>query len=291
MSSVLPISARKTGELARLLEERGYGDKDFQFLIENPDQVVALLHGQMKLVNPFTKKRVQSEYYPDGYESKPVADQLAVLAKLYPQLDGSQVAALASSWEVLPDGAELLQVVPKLYSVAKLHRIDDPYGTGYGKCLELMLVHIAQSRTFYNYRKGRLTDPYLRLLEHTRQALKRLEAETPGDYLVIPMQSGLRYAGSSVSRARWDIEHSGQWSLPSWVVGHHLLTHPERGVRWEQLHLDGPGDEYSPDADGKFNSALCFYFYDFSDHRLEFGSRWVDFAHVLFGSASGFLGE
>ena len=43
MSTVQPISARKTGELARLLEERLRGDSSFQLLIEHPDEVVALI--------------------------------------------------------------------------------------------------------------------------------------------------------------------------------------------------------------------------------------------------------
>lgn len=43
-TSVLPISARKTGEFARLLEERGYGDGEFQLLNDNLGRVLALIN-------------------------------------------------------------------------------------------------------------------------------------------------------------------------------------------------------------------------------------------------------
>lgn len=40
--SVKPIAGRKLGEFARLLEERGFGDEDFQrFFIENMGEVIA----------------------------------------------------------------------------------------------------------------------------------------------------------------------------------------------------------------------------------------------------------
>lgn len=61
--SVLPISGRKTGELCRLLEERGKGDQQFQLLVENIDRLVFFL-GQLeagvekpvKFQNDMTKK-------------------------------------------------------------------------------------------------------------------------------------------------------------------------------------------------------------------------------------------
>jgi hypothetical protein len=44
MNSVEPITSRQSGELARLLEERGIGKQGFQKLIEHPEQVVSLLN-------------------------------------------------------------------------------------------------------------------------------------------------------------------------------------------------------------------------------------------------------
>ncbi len=46
MSSVKPITGRQSGELCRLLEERGISSGDFQRLIEHPDNVVALMLGR-----------------------------------------------------------------------------------------------------------------------------------------------------------------------------------------------------------------------------------------------------
>ncbi|MBI4023021.1 hypothetical protein HY375_02565 [Candidatus Berkelbacteria bacterium] len=242
------------------------------------------------IVNPYDDEYEESESgYPAGYRPKSVVEQLAIFALLYLGLDASHVAGLAERWHHLPDSAELLQVVPKLSAVARIREITDPYGVGYGPCLEVMLSQIGASRPFHNYRAGALTDRQVQLLAHTRQVLEQLEAETLGDYLVVPMQSGRLYAGSSVRRARWQAEYNDQWALPSWVVGHHLLVHPERLVAYEDLWIDCPGDEYRSDADGDFFSAL--YFFVVGGGQLGFSSHWVGDAVEGYGSASGVLGS
>ncbi|HQI74664.1 MAG TPA: hypothetical protein PLY37_02270 [Candidatus Pacearchaeota archaeon] len=65
-----------------------------------------------------------------------------------------------------------------------------------------------------------------------------------------------------------------------------LLTHPEREVQWEQLHVDCAGDEFAPDADGDFSSAPVF---DFNVGGVGFGASWFDDADGDYGSASAFL--
>jgi len=243
------------------------------------------------LINPYASEITESSYsYPANYEPKTVAEQIEVLQKIYKNLnlDASQVLKIAESIE-LPDGAEFLQVVPKLSAIAKAKGIRDPYGSNYGKCLEIMLLAISTSRTgFKNYREGALTKKHVRLLASTRRALIKLEKETLGDFLVIPMQSGLLYRGSSVRRAVWEIEHnSNQWALPSWVVGHHLLTNPDRLSSNKDLNIDCPGDQYSPGADGGWSSGLSFDF----DDVLRFGCSWVYDVGRLWSSASGFSPE
>ena len=106
-----------------------------------------------------------------------------------------------------------------------------------------------------------------------------------GDILVIPAQFGFRHRGKSVRRAR-ETFYDNEFGLSSFTVGTMLLTHPEREVEWEQLHIDCSGDEYSPDADGQFVDAPIFYWVV---GELHFSNRWTDDADEQFGSASGFL--
>ena len=79
-----------------------------------------------------------------------------------------------------------------------------------------------------------------------------------------------------------------EFGLGAFAVGCMLLTHPERLVRWEQLHIDCGGDEYDWLADGDWSRCPCF---SFGDVRVEFSANGVDCADQSFGSASGFLGS
>jgi len=67
-----------------------------------------------------------------------------------------------------------------------------------------------------------------------------------------------------------------------------ILSHPERLVRWEQLRIDCPGDEYSPDAGGRFDRAPIFYFHG---GEVMFNAYWVNDANEVYGSASGFVSQ
>ena len=106
-----------------------------------------------------------------------------------------------------------------------------------------------------------------------------------GDILVIPAQFGFRHRGKSVRRAR-ETFYDNEFGLGAFAVGTMLLTHPEREVEWEQLHIDCSGDEYSPDADGQFVGTP---FFNWFDGKLRFGVDWTVDANERYGSASGFL--
>jgi hypothetical protein len=250
------------------------------------DKLRELLSVRRILENPYANEKTSTDRdYPSGYRPKVPVTQLRTLKKLYPQLDASEVTGIVENLGALREGEELFQVVPKLSAIAHLHGIEDPYCTGYGQCLEVMFSHVAKAfSSFENYRKDRLSDKYVRLLAETREYLEKLEEATSGDYLVIPMQSGKLWRGFSVRNARIDIENVDQWSLPAWVVGHHLLTHPKRLPAESYLNIDCPGDEYSPGADGWLARSLCFRFWG---DGLRFGYYWTDDVLDYFGSASG----
>lgn len=61
MATVQPITSRQSGELSRLLEERGVGREGYQFLVKNPDLVVALIRSE----NSATKTVLTSENWLD----------------------------------------------------------------------------------------------------------------------------------------------------------------------------------------------------------------------------------
>ncbi|MBI2096147.1 MAG: hypothetical protein HYT43_00730, partial [Candidatus Taylorbacteria bacterium] len=128
---------------------------------------------------------------------------------------------------------------------------------------------------------------YLRLSERTAVALQMIGEKQKGDFLLIPAQFGLTHRGRSVRRVRV-VYAPHEFGLGSFIAGCMILSHPERLVQWEQLHIDCPGDEYSPGADGKFSHAPLFYF---DDGEVKFFAFWVGYAEEHYGSASGFVSQ
>jgi hypothetical protein len=223
----------------------------------------------------FANEEVKSEYdYPDGYAVKSVCEQLVELSKHFPGLNTSEVLACSKELATLPQGAEGWFVVPRWKKVA----------SSYNEAVEKVLDLIGKTRTFYNYRQGELGPKHLRLSERTAVALQMIGDQQKGDFLLIPAQFGLTHRGRSVRRVRV-IYAPHEFGLGSFIVGCMLLTHPERLVK-EQLHIDCPGDEYSPNADGRFGSAPIF---GFSNDKVRFDAHWVDLALVPCSSASGFV--
>lgn len=209
--------------------------------------------------------------YPDGWGLRPVQEQLAVLAGFFPQLNWA--ASVPAS---LPEGAEGWLVVPKPSRIAE----------SYCEALERVISCLARSGpAFSNSRDGKLDSEYLRLTERTRQALDQLEGSTPGDYLVLAVQCGLRYRPSSVSDARHMLR-GHEFGLGPFEVASLLLTHPERLSDYEHLGIDCPGCTYAPDADAQHSHAICFIW--------DSDAVYLDCGHVEanapgFGAASGFL--
>lgn len=224
----------------------------------------------------FANEEVKSNYgYPQGYAVKPVCEQLIELSKHFNGLNTNDVLACSKELPALPAGAEGWFAVPRWEKVAKT----------YNEAVEKVLDMIGKTRTFHNYRKGNLGPSYLRLSERTAVALQMLGEKQKGDFLLIPAQFGLTHRSRSVRRVRV-VYAPHEFGLGSFIAGCMILSHPERLVCWEQLHIDCPGDEYSPDGDGVFSSAPIF---NFDGGEFKFSASWVGDADELYGSASGFL--
>lgn len=229
---------------------------------------------------PYVDEELESACsYPKEWQLKSVLEQLAVLQQIkeFKTFDANQVVEIAEKFSKLPEGAEGLAVIPKPSRVA----------SSYNEAVVLMTELMAKNRKdWYTNREGYLGPEYLRLTGKTQQVLAKLEKETPGDYLVIPVQTGLRHRGRSVRRAKVMFS-SNEFGFGPYEVGIILLVHPERLQKSKHLAIDCAGCEYSPAAAGQFDNYLYFYRFD---GRLRFYDGWAGSAHRCFGSMSGFPG-
>ncbi len=259
----------------------GLLDKDgIQKLIENGDEFQAHIIAGIKdlsVSNQFADEEVESSYaYPKGYKVKGITEQTNILCQLF---SGIGFADEKLAEQPLPPNAEGWFAIPRW----------EKLGSSYGEAVDKVLTTIKSKRTFYNYRERQTGPEYLRQHAKTVKAFQKLGDEQKGhDILIVPCQFGLRHRGRSVRRAR-EVMNAGEFGLGAFAVGCMILTHPEREVKWEQLHVDCAGDEFSsPDAGGGFSGAPLFYF---GDGRVEFYASWCGSAHEYFGSASAFLSQ
>lgn len=273
---------RRMREIKRQLDQDGGSPLDPSWVARGLQQIVEAQEvSSLPIVtaNPFfANEEVKSNYgYPQGYAVKPVCEQLVELSRHFNGLNANSVLACSKELPALPQGAEGWFAVPRWEKVAKT----------YNEAVEKVFDLIGKTRTFYNYRKGELGPKYLRLSERTAVALQMIGDQQKGDFLLIPAQFGLTHRGRSVRRVRV-LYAPHEFGLGSFIVGCMILSHPERLVQWEQLHIDCPGDEYSPDADGVFSFAPYFVFYG---GGVRFGTGWVGDADGYCGSASGFVSQ
>src|SRR3989344_134463 len=263
----------------RALKETALDKDGIQKLIENGDEFQArIVTGikELSVSSQFADEEVKSSYaYPKGYKVKGITEQTNILRQLFP---GVGFADEKLAEQPLPPNAEGWFAIPKWQTLAPTHR------GGVNKVLAM----IASKRKFYNYGDGQLGAKYLRQHAKTVKMFQKLGDEQKDfDILVVPAQFGLRHKGRSVRRAR-EVFTANEFGLGAFAIGIMVLTHPERLVQWEQLHVDCAGDEFASDADGVFSIAP---FFDFLDGKVEFYAFWYDRAHEYYGSASAFVSQ
>ncbi|MCA9363770.1 hypothetical protein KC727_00940 [Candidatus Kaiserbacteria bacterium] len=225
-------------------------------------------------------QRRAGHVYPPEYKPLGIVEQVKVLQKVpaFAELDAAWALNEAPAWYDdldLPDWIENPLVYVWHESLG-----------GYHNALDLILKAIAKERKFYNYRDGQLTPERLRQSEATREAELKLKADQPGDFLIVPSQVGDRWGNYPVKEVRESYDE-GEFGHGSVAGGCLILSHPNRIVRFDELDMDFPGDEFDdPDADDPFGRAPDFLFYD---GGVKFGARHVGNAHGHFGSVSGFF--
>ncbi len=251
---------------------------------------IAKLIAELSVSDQYANEEVRSNYtYPKEYRGpKPINDQIKAIAKIF-GLDPSHALELAKTLPELPNGAEGWFAIPSVDALAAKHfpEVTDPIQK-YCQAVQLVHTKIADSRSFYNYRDGQLGAEYLRQHAKTVKMFQKLGDEQKDfDILVVPAQFGLRHKGRSVRRAR-EVFAANEFGLGAFAIGIMLLTHPEREVQWEQLHVDCAGDEFSPGAGGGFSGSPYFLFYG---GEVRFGTPFVGHPSDFFGSVSGFLAQ
>jgi len=256
---------------------KNLGKDRFQRFIERGDEfsddIVASVT-RLSISNQFADEEVKSNYgYLSGYKPKSITEQTNRLRELF---SGIGYANEKLAEQPLPENAEGYFAIPRWDKVAPT----------YGEAVEIIFNMIKKTRgQFYNYRDGRLGPQYLRLSKKTAEAFEAYYHEQADyDIIVIPAQFGLRHAGRSVRRAL-EVMPGSEFGLDPFTIGIMLLTHPERLMDLNDLWIDCPGAEYSPDGDGGFSRAPYFRF---DDGRVEFGARDVSGYVGHYGSASGF---
>ena len=196
-------------------------------------------------------------------------------SKHFPNLNAAQMLACSNDLPGLPIGAEGHFVIPKPERIAK----------NYHEALEKILEIIGKTRSFTNWRKGELGPKRLKLTERTKAGLAMLSAKYEGDYFLLPAQFGLTYRGKSVQRTRV-LYTPTEFGNDPLSVGAMLVTHPERLQSSNDLFIDCPGAEYDYNADGSFDYAPIFNFYDGEVH---FYANRVSYYSSYYGSSSAFL--
>jgi len=277
---------RQTVDLFRAAYDKANLDEDgAQRINEHGGEFQAgirKLLDELSVSDRYANQQVASKYiYPPEYHLKSIQEQIEALLAFstFKSLDAEWAGNFGQAWYdglILPDWIE----GPLVYV---WHEVLG----GYHAALDLVLSEISNSpRSFYNYREGELDPAHLRQSMRTVEKERAIKAQQPGDFIIVPNQAGFRHRGRSVLRGR-EVFIRDEFGLGAVAEGCRALSHPDRYVRWEQLHTDCAGDEFRSAASGEFGKAPLFGF----DVRLKFGSGCVVSAFVLYGSSSGFFGS
>jgi hypothetical protein len=218
--------------------------------------------------------------YPQGYEIKPITEQIVTLRQFFPELSTADESIAAKP---LPPNAEGWFAIPRWEKLSLT----------YDGAVNRVFEAIRSKRALFRCSPMYQTDPEcLHQYAKTVKAFQKLGNEQKGyDILIIPCQFGLRHRGRSIRRS-FVVMKALEFGLGAFAVGCTLLTHPEREVQWEQLHSTCAGDEYSLGT-GEFSYVPYFSVdkdYEL-EKKLEFCYNRITLPHPLFGAASAFLLE
>jgi len=255
-------------------------------------KLIAALIQELSATDRYKDQEVPSKYnYPPEYKgAKDLHTQIQTLVGILPGLNPEPTWAWyneAYGKLEVPDWVEGVFAIPSEFALMRLFHPDiQDRAAAYCASVNLLMGKISDSRKFYNYRDGQIDPAHLWRTEKTTEMLDALwELQGRPDIIVLPAQLGMRHRGRSVLRARECFvgNEFGAGSLEGMAIA---LTHPERFVRWEQLHEDMAGDDFSAGAVAQAARAPCLVFFD---DRVEFDADGAGYPSEYYGSVSCWL--
>jgi hypothetical protein len=272
------------------------GKPNIQRILENGNEIKAAVAEtavariqESAITDRYKDEERRSTYYayPPEYKGpKPIEEQIKTLAAIL-DLDPTSALEYAKQLPTLPQGAEGWFAVPSADALAKKHFSDvKEDDRKHVRAILHVFDCIAKRRPFHNWRAEQMTPERVRITARTKEALEQITQVQKGDILIIAAQLGQRHRGRPTRRAR-ECFVANEFGL-GWLIGGAIaLTHPERFVRFEELDMDLPGDEFDdPVARDRFVHAPYLFF---RDGKLGAGAGRCGFAYEYDGSVSGFL--
>ena len=249
------------------------------------NDLIANYIAEHRLTDKFADEQVSSTwtYHKESKAPRPIEYQVQTLATIF-GLDPAQALAYAKNLpQQLPDGAEGWFAI--LSPSALFWEIKDP-AERYCRSVQLAHEKIKASRSFYNYREGQIDVAHLRVHPRTAEMVSQIAEQQKGGILIVAAQLGMSHRGQSTRRAR-EVFKPNEYGLGSLAGCSIVLVHPERLVRYEELDMDLPGDEFNhPVGDAPFAYAPYLYC---RDGKVSFDTEHVGRPDQRYGSGSGFV--
>lgn len=253
----------------RLIEKGGEFQKHFQLLIHE-------LSGER-----YVDEEVASDCgYPKGFKILPLEQQLDILHKYFPETSFDATNEfLKKEWPKLklPKEAEGWGVIPRLEKIAK----------DYHAAVERAMDELTSSRSFYDNYFLKVAIESLQRDRKTRIFLAQLAIQQKGDFLIFPIQFGLRHAGRS-SRRAYEIFTEQEFALGVFENICLLLTHLKRFSSKNDLWIDCAGDKCKESIiENEKRGIPCLGMRSYGG--IELSHAGYDTECIFSGSSSGFL--
>lgn len=251
---------------------------DEQKFIEDSDECALstrkLVAGFFR-ANQFVKQEKESAHeYPAGYVVRNIKKQIEVIQQLFPHIGSADMSVVR---QPLPQHAEGWFAIPQWQTL----------GTTYSKAVKKVMAMIKLRR---NYCDGAGNGFFLNDLRQCNKSVKMWQKlanqQNDNDILIIPAQFGLRHRCHSALRAR-EVFEVNEFGLGVFAAGIMLLTHPEREVQFDQLHVDCVGDNFSDDK--RLGDKSPIFDINYESGMLRLDTHFSDDVYGKYGSASAFL--
>lgn len=232
------------------------------------------------------EEKPSNDGYPPEYAVKPIAEQLLIWSKQFPNFDPCNMLAYSKRLPKCPEGAEGPFVVPVWKEV----------GASYEEAVKKILSHF---NVYYRFGHQTFEEAIGMICQsdRTREAERVL---APRDdisdmrlqgypFMLLWAQMGFLHRGRSNRRVRY-LYAPNEFGLGAFAVASILCTHPERFSLSHGsvcLNIFCPGDE-TTNAEGEFCYAPCFSRGFYGD-PLGFGTEFNGVSDEHCGPATAFL--